>query len=241
MREKPLLVLLHGWASTAEVWQLVQGQLERYFKVQVVMLPGHGETALPQGSIEQIAQAIWQSIAQPVYLLGWSLGGLVALQMAIIQPRQVRALLWVATTPAFVQNQQWTCAMSHDTFDQFYKAYCNNPTAALDRFVALQVHGDHYWREVLPILKTSRSQGSDLIWGLDMLRDVQLFDQLAKLPIRVYGLYGQADALIPATLSTHLPHYGVHTTLWSSCGHAPFLSRPTAFIAWVKKMVEAKP
>jgi pimeloyl-[acyl-carrier protein] methyl ester esterase len=86
----PTLVLLHGWGLNVRVWDGLAAALRDRFRIIAVDLPGHGRSAwLPErSSLEQQAAQVRETIAGiagDYSLLGWSLGGQIALQLAAAQ------------------------------------------------------------------------------------------------------------------------------------------------------------
>ncbi len=96
------LVLLHGFADTWRVWELVLPALERRHAVLAPTLPGHaGGPPLPaeltgDTLADAVAQAMDDAGLQTAHLVGNSLGGYVALQLAA----RGRARSVVALAPA---------------------------------------------------------------------------------------------------------------------------------------------
>ena len=83
----PTLVLLHGWGLNVRVWDGLAAALCDRFRIVTVDLPGHGRSAwLPQrSSLEEQAAQVGETVAAiagEYSLLGWSLGGQIALQLA---------------------------------------------------------------------------------------------------------------------------------------------------------------
>ena len=83
----PVLVLLHGWSMSSAVFLEVLPQLAKSHRVLAVDLPGHGASELDDidysldtlaGNVEAWLQQLGLNRCA---LLGWSLGGQVALQM----------------------------------------------------------------------------------------------------------------------------------------------------------------
>lgn len=79
------LVLLHGWGMNTGVWDALPSTLSADYRLHPIELPGHGGAAfspdwrdLPDWADAVLAQAPEQAV-----WLGWSLGGLVALQAAL--------------------------------------------------------------------------------------------------------------------------------------------------------------
>ena len=97
------LVLVHGSGCSADSWRYQVGSLSREFEVVAIDLPGHGDSD-PAGdpSVERYAttvRGVFQRIGRrKVFLGGHSLGGAVALQVALEHPELLRGLILVATT-----------------------------------------------------------------------------------------------------------------------------------------------
>ena len=94
--EGPPLVLLHGWAMHSELWGPLVPRLARRYRVHAVDLPGHGFSAAPdeftiKGVVAALAAA-FPGNEPPLTVLGWSLGGQVAMRWALAAPERVRRL-----------------------------------------------------------------------------------------------------------------------------------------------------
>lgn len=266
MSHKPQLVMLHGWGSSARVWDGINAELSHDFELLQPELPGHGVSHFTATGLPELAQQILDSlddVLQPsAHWLGWSLGGLIAMQAALLNPQAFRSLLLVAATPAFVQRDDWQMAMPQAEFDAFESGFQQDVEKTLKRFISLQAQGDANRRVVIQSLKSaSASPATDLFWGLEMLRDVSLLEQIGNISCPVSALYGEQDALVPAAITDQLTLMGsdpfctvclqkggdksmenkssltlLKTTVWPDVGHVPFLSRPDAFYQWVRDM-----
>jgi pimeloyl-ACP methyl ester carboxylesterase len=104
----PPLVLLHGLGGSGADWEPTVAAFHDRFRVVRVDLRGcgrtrdllhpHGPFTLPQLSADVVA-VLGQLRAGPAHLLGWSLGGMIALQLAVDAPQLVRSLCLVNTGP----------------------------------------------------------------------------------------------------------------------------------------------
>lgn len=238
----PDLVLLHGWGMNAGVWQPVLAGLAERFRVTLIELPGHGESDLPSDadSLVAWADACVEVAPDHAVWMGWSLGGLVAQQVAIQAPQNVAALRLIASTPSFVQREAWPNAMPGKTFEQFADALLADPAATLKRFLGLQVKGEEHARETLRALNEALAERpaasmSGLQSGLGLLLTGDLRSRLRELKLPVDVLLGQRDTLVPVSVQTdlrdQLPHARVEVV--EKCGHAPFLSHPYEFLQWM--------
>jgi pimeloyl-ACP methyl ester carboxylesterase len=97
----PALLLIHGYPLDGAMWSAVSRRLSDRFRVLKPDLPGRPDNlAEPDGSIESYADFI-QSVAaaagEPFGLVGFSMGGYVALALMKRRPEAVRALALVDT------------------------------------------------------------------------------------------------------------------------------------------------
>jgi pimeloyl-ACP methyl ester carboxylesterase len=92
------LVLIHGLGSSGADWAFQVAALEKRFRVIVPDLPGSGHSPPPRDEydISGFASALWSLLdhlqVSRTYLIGFSLGGAVALEMAAQRPASVPRL-----------------------------------------------------------------------------------------------------------------------------------------------------
>lgn len=99
----PCLLLLHMAGSSSVTWSPVIGRLAGVAEVVAPDLPGHGQSeGEPLTSIEEMAAFaldFLDALALPaVHLGGHSMGGAVALAVALARPARVKSLLLVSTS-----------------------------------------------------------------------------------------------------------------------------------------------
>src|SRR5438552_12437112 len=81
----PDLVLIHGWAMHAGIFAPLTKALATRFRVHRVDLPGHGYSRVDAASLDPAPCAAALAARVPRALwVGWSLGGLIALQAAVM-------------------------------------------------------------------------------------------------------------------------------------------------------------
>ena len=132
------LLLIHGWGMHGGMWGQVAEQLAQSHRVHLVDLPGHGgSAACTPYQLDTLVQNLSAKFDEPLTVVGWSLGGQVALRWAQLHPAQVEKLVLVATTPCFVQQAGWRCAMAADTLQEFAASLLQNHAQTLKRFLAL--------------------------------------------------------------------------------------------------------
>ncbi len=92
------LLLVHGGFVDRGIWQQVAPILAQHFTVYSMDRRGHGQSGPynPGDTLETEytdAAAMIEAIGEPLYLLGYSAGGPVALGATLLQPGQVRKLV----------------------------------------------------------------------------------------------------------------------------------------------------
>jgi len=224
---KPL-VFLHGWAQSRQVWYQ---QWHEFSEARYLNLPGHGG-AVDAPADQWLDILVTQLPEAPCVLVGWSLGGMLAMQIARRFPARVASLVLIGTTPRFRAAEAWLCGCDDATFAGFTEAVASGSPRALNRFFALMLHGDVVPRSrynELARQAVDRQQAATragLQAGLDLLARLDLREALPNLPALL--LFGADDAIVPADagrwLAAKLPGAVVYDL--EACGHAPFLTRP---------------
>lgn len=243
------LVLLHGFALHGGLFAPVVNALAQRHRVHVVDLPGHGCSAtVAPYDLPTLAVAIddaLDDVDAPLTVLGWSLGGQVALQWAHRRPERVRRLILVATTPSFVTREGWPDAMTAMTLERFGDELRTAYRLTLLRFLTLQVQGSDEGRRTLSHLRAHVFERGEptrdaLSAALALVLHADLRPLLAKIEAPALVIGGARDALVPLAatraLAAALPH-ATHRTI-DGAAHAPFLSHPRAFIDAVQAFID---
>ena len=243
---KPDLALIHGWGLGPGVWQTCAGRLESVARIQCVDLPGYGDTPDRGETFIEAARSALETLPDGVTLCGWSLGGLLALQAALLAPERVARLILVGSTPSFAQRDDWAPAQPPSVLAGFAEALAVAPRATLQRFVALFNQGDSKARAIgreinQGILSSSLAPVATLLNGLDWLRNIDLREQASTLRCPVLLIHGENDPLMPLPaarwLAEHLPQSQLE--VFSGAAHAPFLNDPDHFATIVCKFIHA--
>ncbi|MFY9994833.1 MAG: pimeloyl-ACP methyl ester esterase BioH [Leclercia sp.] len=232
------LVLLHGWGLNAEVWSCIREELASQFTLHLVDLPGFGRSR--DGGAMPLAQMAEQVLAQApdrAIWLGWSLGGLVASQIALTHPERVQALVTVASSPCFSAQSDWP-GIKPEVLSNFQQQLSDDFQRTVERFLALQTLGTESARADARVLKKTvlslpMPDVEVLNGGLEILKTVDLRAPLASLTLPHLRMYGALDGLVPRKVVPLLD------TLWpqsesqiiDKAAHAPFISHPEAFCA----------
>jgi pimeloyl-[acyl-carrier protein] methyl ester esterase len=235
--QRPALVLLHGFALHSELWGDWPAGLASRAEPRAIDLPGHGTHPWDPRitDLAGLARAISGQIPPGAIVLGWSLGGLIALELARQRPTTIGGLVLVATTPCFVSTPDWPHGIETEVLETFAQNLRRDYHRAVQDFLALQVLGAADPRATLRALRAAvRSRPAPdpraLENGLDILRRADLRETLASIEFETLVITGQHDRLThPAAaefLASALPRG--RSLRIAGAGHAPFLSHPAA-------------
>lgn len=238
----PNLTLLHGWAAQNSDWKSwAETELAPYFTVTLIELPGFGNSdALPDSNqieADWIA-AITAELPAQTHLLGWSLGGLLAQKIAKQSPERIQSLICLASTPRFIQADDWQWAVSPSLIADFIQAIGTDTAATLKHFWKLQIQGSNGARKLIKEFMAKIKDGrlptmKGLLQGLELLKSMDCRPCAQEIQCPVLWLLGENDPLIPVNFiedfmtefSTIQPT--VKVEILSGAAHMPFLSHPS--------------
>jgi pimeloyl-[acyl-carrier protein] methyl ester esterase len=242
---KPVLTLLHGWGMNARVFDMLADHLADDFELRALSLPGHGgREALLHNTLQSWADDLAQQLPEQSMLLGWSLGGQVAMRAALDHPHKVSRLVLLASTPAFVATVDWQAGMARDDLEAFGTALIADQTATLLRFLSLQTRGMADQKAVLHALRQAflsvpQADAGALASGLDMLRHNDLRADLSRLVQPTLVVHGALDTLTSpaagAWLAVTLPH--ARQLVLPRAAHVPHVSHSLEVATAIREFV----
>ncbi len=226
------LVLLHGWGMNLRVFDALRARLTPHYAVTALDLPGHGASAWPHGcTLERQLTLIGRSIPPHATLIGWSMGGQLALALAAQRSPAVRRLVLIASTPRFVQAEDWPHGLPLDTLRQFTLELERDSEATVARFLALQVRGSRDSAATLTTLRAAlaahgAAQPPALRAGLALLAQMDLRALAPTISVPALLVAGASDHITPPAAARALAALLPDARLLElpRAGHAPFLS-----------------
>lgn len=237
----PTLVLLHGWGLNLRVWDGLAAALCDRFQVLAVDLPGHGrsewqpERSSLAAQAEQVRESV-SAIAASYSLLGWSLGGQIALRLAArARPDSVTAsierLVLIAATPRLGAGHDWPHGAPLERLAEQAAGLRTDYRRTVGDFLELQVRGSAGGEAAMAQLRAAlfahgEARPEALARGLELLRDTDLRALLGGISRPALVIAGQYDRVThPAAsraLAAALPN--ARYAEIRRAAHAPFLS-----------------
>ena len=208
------LILIHGFGVSGHVWQRVLPYLTQEHRVFIVDLPGYGrstyrETRAPWRLREMAPLlAAWLQRMQlsSVHLMGHSMGGAIAIQLAAA-PELVKSLTLVdAAGMPFRSTFAALAARSARSF--------------------IQLRNGGY---PLPLVRDVLRPRVRLFWqGATQMTTCDFRAEIAALTMPTLIIWGEQDVLVPISLGYELRNALPHAVFvpLSNSGHRPMLAQP---------------
>ena len=137
------LLLLHGFTGNVDTWSFLVPMLRESYQLIMVDIIGHGQTDSPKEvrayEMEQAAADLVSILEKlevsTAHVLGYSMGGRLALSLAMLYPHYVRSLLLESASPGLKtererlerrkQDQQLAERIVADGIEAFVEAWEN--------------------------------------------------------------------------------------------------------------------
>ncbi len=238
----PPILLLHGFTGSSVDWQMIARELARQYRVITLDLPGHGKTVIAPPDEENYSMR-WVAVdisyildeleIEQVHLVGYSMGGRMALYFAINHGRRLQTLTLGSTSPGIEDDDERETRRKEDR-----DLADNIEDKGIDWFL------NHWqslplWQSQSDVLKerlrNRRAQNDPeglaySLRGMGQGAMPSLWGDLGRLPIPVKLIAGEDDekyVAITQRMDSLIPNSDV--TLVNGAGHAVHVENPEAF------------
>lgn len=224
MTAKPLppVTLISGWgAPVSMIAPWVEGLSE---DINYISLDD--ELLAQSRTVDEAAARILERIEKPRLLVGWSLGGQIAMAAATQAPDKVTGVVTVCSAPCFVERPGWPVGMVETEFDAFRSGLEHSYLKQWRRFMLLQVYGSpdeladrralQRWLEAGPDVG-ARNLARSLAW----LGQLDQREQWKRLDVPATHLFAGRDRLVNPAMASILRTEGLDCRLLTGLSHWP--------------------
>lgn len=213
------LALLPGWGLGLEPLQALVRQLSARHETALYPLPALTLAAALEQLDRQIPQDSW--------LLGWSLGGMLAVALAAKRAGRCPGVITLGSNASFVARENWPQAMPAPVFSRFQRHARSDRDATMRAFRQLCTHGDP--SATLPAIE--ETSAAEHLPGLDWLAQLDNRAAIACLDCPQLHVLAAADALVPAAVATALAQLNPRAEVKTLPGSHAFVVSHSAEVA----------
>jgi 2-succinyl-6-hydroxy-2,4-cyclohexadiene-1-carboxylate synthase len=221
------VILLHGFTHTGRSWDpVVEAAGERYRPI-APDIRGHGKVSDREPvTLEAVIGDVASLASDRFTLVGYSLGGRIALHVALAMPRRIEHLVLVGASPGIADPAQRTARREADerlaeeiqglSIEEFAIRWAQNPVLAGQ---PAWVHEDRLRNTPAGLARALRGLGTGAL--------PSLWDRLGELPMPVTLVAGERDAKFRAIAERMAERLrDARIELIPGAGHAAHLERP---------------
>ncbi len=244
----PVVICVHGWLSNGGIWDHTMNALRDRWQFAAIDLLGHGHSDKPADGDYSIAAQAARVIALADHLgadkftvLGHSMGGQIALYLAIHYPDRIARVIDVAGVAAGLLSAyiRWIIQPVFTVGARFPSIWHFSRFAT--RFPLYRAIFDypifhHFWN--VPMMGESRELA--LIPGIEIpaYRDLveipraNLTGDLARIRVPVLIVFGRHDRTVPLVNGeiAHEQIPGSRFVILEDCGHDPMDEQPARYL-----------
>jgi pimeloyl-[acyl-carrier protein] methyl ester esterase len=233
------LILLHGWSMSSAVFTEAMEVLSEDFRVLAPDLRGHGasDTADGYGFADFAADLqLWLKSLEirHLRLLGWSMGGQVAIELCQTLSGQIDRLILVGSTPRFAAGDGWEHGLPDIQVRTMARNLKRNYLKTMGSFFELMFAGEEVsaerYRQVIDLaIRAGRLPEPEVaLAALETLRSVDQRPLLAGIVCPTLVMQGDRDVITLPDAGRFLvaKMSDAQLALFPGLSHAPFLSCP---------------
>ena len=244
-RGRPVL-LLHGWLGSWELWRDTIEVLGREFRTYALDFFGFGESGIVQSDedsdrdrseaftvptyVEMVYQFMERLGIESAPVIGHSMGGTVALSLALTRPERVQQVVVVGSPivgdslsiwlrlagKPWIAHALWKTPFLLQTFLKLYSPFVTQKPGLWHKMVVRDV---------------SATTLESFFSSIRSLRYTDLTPRLKDLSVPAMGIYGLQDVIVDPHQAKLLSQYAPnsHVTMLPHSGHFPMLDEPEHF------------
>lgn len=191
------VLLLHGFTHTGASWGPVVDALGKRYRAVAPDIRGHGEASDRQPvELADVLGDLELVVGEPVILVGYSMGGRLALNLALARPELVERLVLIGASPGIADERERAArrrddeALATETehlgIEEFARRWARTPVlGGLPPAVAERVHRDRLRSTPGGLARALRGLGTGAL--------PSLWERLRELSMPVALVVGERD------------------------------------------------
>jgi len=244
--DEKVILLIHGLGSNNKVWNFLSQSLYGKYNFIKIDLPGHGKSTPVNNffSIKRSAQIIERFLEKinysSVYIAGLSMGGAIALQLALDFPEKVKGMVLISgwsfcDEDLKVKLQNYINTVKNFGVEELVDRFIL-PRDFTKEFSLQNPNILHKYKEI----KAEQSKEA-YIASCHACMQFDIRENLGDIRIPIFLIAGNLDVLTPPYHSKILLENTRNSKLvvFHDCGHIPFIEKPDEFTMYMNSFFKA--
>ncbi len=229
------IIFISGWGTDSSIWDTIVDKLE-----DPVSFVSWWECLGNKSSNNSLFKLLSETNS-PVLLIGWSLGGMIALSGAIDYPDKVSGLVLVSSSARMVHDKKYVGADPRVLKAMKYRLKADKK-GLLDDFATMGIspaiedlHRNEFIEKALEIDNCKLSE------GLSYLQNFDLRDKLDNIHVPVNIIHGEYDKIMNPANALFLRDNLLNANLdiVSGVGHFMIQCEPGIILKNIKKLLNS--
>lgn len=241
---RQVILLIHGMGSASTAWRPIIEELELAFTVVTLDLPGHGLTPMDETQPmdpKALAQSVFDTMDSlgftRFHVVGNSLGGWIALEMAAMHPTAIASVTGLA--PAGLWLKPFVARYPGTAIARIMASSLKVVSPLLLHYEWARKIGfenvSPLWRDFSYELCLEATHAMATAAGYYPAWDALLqkrFDKQVSESVPITVIFGDSDRTLPAATCQERSLVPPHARwmVFSECGHAPMWDHPSEVI-----------
>ncbi len=232
------VIFIHGWAADSSVWDPVLEELSKNIRMILVDLRGCGESPFIEcedfieSSVLDVAVLAKKLGLNRFSVLGWSLGGMIAMKLAARLSDKVDRSILVSTTPKFVKDGTFDTAIEKTAYQNMLRILKRSPEKTLEYFRSILFSEKEKITKNLESLQKLASNTrpqmlSTLVSSLESLGRADFRSVLPMIKQKTLIIHGNMDKICFFGAGEYLSKHIKNSKFMAidNAGHMPFLTQ----------------
>jgi pimeloyl-[acyl-carrier protein] methyl ester esterase len=225
MNKQKHIVFIPGWGMRGTIWLPLVERLQTSFSVFYVEWDGVETIA---DFKQKAVQLVEENELTSFIPIGWSLGALIALELAISLPEKIDRLVLISGTSRFTKEDGYDDGWERRVVERMKRQLVRNREQTLSSFFAslLCEEEQNKAQDLRRHFHITEQQG--LLVGLDYLMTADVRFALREITAPLLLIHGEEDTICPPSASQYIFEQIKDNAILkflSKTGHVPFLTK----------------
>lgn len=241
--KKPNLIMLPGWGMEEGAFKPLIKPLSEAFNLSFIEWR---DTKTLNDFEERVIDTI-ASIDGPIFLLGWSLGALVSLELISSYREKIKGFILIGATSRFTTDENYSFGWNPLIVERMKKQLQRNKEKTLISFYEAMFSEaekkEGFYHQFNATIQRE-FQGDDvfsLLIGLDYLLQKDVRVKLAQVKTPFLLIHGMEDKICPLEASTFIKENlggEAEFHIMEDTGHIPFFTKPQECVQLMKTFIQ---